>query len=585
MNYDKPLQMDTSVKVYETPQIDITAEQFRDGYIKAFQETAKTVYAIGKKFGQVDSELAENKEYIRVDEEIANARAAYIKEYENTEKMNLSDENWRSTRDEALSNLRTTEFDIINNSKLNNTAKEKFAQNSNSYYREKGVKNTLAFGEYTRQANITLASQRISDNYRLFSETDNQSERDSIINSINNNKAILKKYGVNETEINSSIIENLSKSLKVATKTQIDNLFLNLEPEIAAAQANQLILDNAQKYTATIGQISGMEKTNAFEMMDSYYKEHKTFFGQYINAQKKKQIKNLKAQEKLKNDVDKTEKKMLGYINDYDVFKITEELEGVQYTTSQMLFDVDAQENLYGEGNNILSFGKEENFFIAKLVSEKDIDEIKGTVATLKNDGLPKDKATLSAIYGFANEKANGNEKVERALLKSLAYQFKINPKIVLGGKENPSIVHTWETVKKGDYEDVQIIDGKFIGKGRQRFDKLLEKSSKDKNPVSPEILAKYLSGLVERSQDPKIKERAKTNYNSAIYKILMDDEYYEEIENALPILYDVYISPIKYKLAPLKTENLIKKSHNNIINESIESEGIEDENNGFGIQ
>lgn len=106
MKYDKPLQMDTSVKVYETPQIDITAEQFRDSYIKAFQETAKTVYAIGKKFGQVDKEIEENKEFTRVDEEIANARAAYIKEYENAEKMNLSDENWRSTRDEALSNLR-----------------------------------------------------------------------------------------------------------------------------------------------------------------------------------------------------------------------------------------------------------------------------------------------------------------------------------------------------------------------------------------------------------------------------------------------------------------------------------------------
>ena len=61
MNYDKPLQMDTSVKIYETPKIDITAEQFKDGYMKAFQETAKTVYAIGKKFSQVDREIEENK--------------------------------------------------------------------------------------------------------------------------------------------------------------------------------------------------------------------------------------------------------------------------------------------------------------------------------------------------------------------------------------------------------------------------------------------------------------------------------------------------------------------------------------------
>ena len=66
MKYDKPLQMDTSIKVYETPQIDITAEQFRDSYIKAFQETAKTVYAIGKKIGQVDREIEENKEFTAI---------------------------------------------------------------------------------------------------------------------------------------------------------------------------------------------------------------------------------------------------------------------------------------------------------------------------------------------------------------------------------------------------------------------------------------------------------------------------------------------------------------------------------------
>ena len=39
MKFDQPLQIDTSVKIYETSKIDITAEQFKDGYMKAFQES------------------------------------------------------------------------------------------------------------------------------------------------------------------------------------------------------------------------------------------------------------------------------------------------------------------------------------------------------------------------------------------------------------------------------------------------------------------------------------------------------------------------------------------------------------------
>ena len=115
-----------------------------------------------------------------------------------------------------------------------------------------------------------------------------------------------------------------------------------------------------------------MEKTNAFDLMEAYYKQHKTFFGQYINARKIKVERNIKAQEKLQKDIKKTETKTLGMINDYDVFGIIQELEGTEYTTSQLLFDVDTQEKLYGE--NILGFGEEGNLLLPKLVSKKDID-------------------------------------------------------------------------------------------------------------------------------------------------------------------------------------------------------------------
>ena len=170
MNYDKPLQIDTSVKIYETSKIDITAEQFKDGYMKAFQETAKTVYTIGKKFSQLDREIEENKEFLRVSEEIEQARADYNKEWESPEKVNLNDENWVAGRDEALANLRSAEFDIIRNSKLNNMSKEKLAKTSNSNYRERGVRNTFQYGDFTRKRNLDLALTNI-DSYIGFLET------------------------------------------------------------------------------------------------------------------------------------------------------------------------------------------------------------------------------------------------------------------------------------------------------------------------------------------------------------------------------------------------------------------------------
>ena len=585
MKFDQPLQMDTSVKIYETPKIDITAEQFKDGYMKAFQETAKTVYAIGKKFSQVDREIEENKEFSRVEEEIAEARAIYLKTYENLEKMNLSDENWRENRDKALGDLRTTEFGIINNSKLNNNLKEQFAKNSNSYYREKGVKNVLALGEYTRQANITTATQRISDSYQLFAETDNQSERDYLINSINNNKRILIKYGVNEEKLNSEIVGNLSKSLQISTKNQIDNLFSTLDPKTAAAQANQLILDNAQKYTASVCQIDGMEKTNAFDLMEAYYKQHKTFFGQYINARKIKVERNIKAQEKLQKDIKKTETKTLGMINDYDVFGIIQELEGTEYTTSQLLFDVDTQEKLYGE--NILGFGEEGNLLLPKLVSKKDIDlNIKKNIEALKNDGYSKEQATLNSIYNFTDEKSGGNEKIERSLLKSLALEYNINPTVVLKGKKNPAFISTWEIYKGGDADDIDFVEGRFLGKGRQRFERLLTKSQENNQPIPPKVLARYISGVIEKNQNPKIKSRIKSGYNQAVKALLDNDDYYSEIEKVLPILYEVFVSPKLYRRAPLKESNILKGAGERIIenNMSEREEELNEEESGYGI-
>lgn len=554
MKYDNPLQLDTSVKTYETPQIDITAEQFRDSYMKAFQETAKTVYAIGKKFGQVDREIEENKEFSRIEEEISNVRAEYIKEYENSEKMNLADENWRSSRDVALENLRTLEFDIINNSKLNNFTKEKFAKNSNSYFREKGVKNVLAYGEYTRQANISLALQKMSDSYRLFSETDNQSERDSLINSINNNKGILKKYGVDETEINSKIVENLSKSLKIATKNQIDKLFLTLDPEIATAQANQIILDNAQKYTATIGQIEGMENSNAFEMMNSYYKEHKSLFGKYINNEKKRALYNLKAQTRLQHQANSRENILRGYIKKGNSFKIAKELTGIDYFTEEMINDNYTLNEIYGM--DMQTFGNADDTNVGRIVASEDIANIKKNISSYENKGLNSIAATKEAVYGYVDSISGDNEYIKNGMLKNIAMELNINPTVLLKGRENNNYFEVQEKINKGKKFRFsgEINSGVWSTTAKKRYEDILKVLGG--SPQAKQILDSYLYGVYV--QDPILDENLLKKNPAEILRMFLDvEENYKKVVEDLNYINELGVAPIKYEYAPIKIENL----------------------------
>ena len=287
MKYDKPLQMDTSIKVYETPQIDITAEQFRDSYIKAFQETAKTIYAIGKKFGQIDSELAENKEYIRVSEELEQLKADYIKEWENPEKINLSDENWKEARDVALQGLRVAEFEIIRNSKLKNSLKESFAKNSNESYRERGVKYTLQYGEFTRKRNLDTALMGIDSYVGFLGVTDNESDRQHIIGKINNYREILKKYGVDMAMTDLSIVNKIDASMKTAMKQQVDSLFSEYPIEQAKAMASEIVANESQKFANIISNIGDVSKdANAYKFMEDFYKANKSEMNRYIEKRK-----------------------------------------------------------------------------------------------------------------------------------------------------------------------------------------------------------------------------------------------------------------------------------------------------------
>lgn len=297
MQKDVPLRAGNVNVMQDIPKINLTAGDFRKEYLNTFTNMAKDIYAIGNQFIAVDQKIEQNKEFNNVNNQLTEARAEYSKEYEDPEKIKLGDSEWREQRDSALKLLREKEFEIIRSSRIDNISKEKFSTTSNRYYTEKGVKNNMIYGEYTRQTNLSEATNNITNSIELISMTDNESEREQLINSVNNSRDILLKYGLPEAQVNSTILENIKKSLTIASKNDIDMLFDSNPPDVAYQKANELLGAGAQKYTALLGNVDGIKESKALDLMNGYYEEQKKTFGMYIKNSRDKAIHNLEVKQ------------------------------------------------------------------------------------------------------------------------------------------------------------------------------------------------------------------------------------------------------------------------------------------------
>lgn len=531
MNYDKPIQMDTSVKVYETPQIEITAEQFKEAYIKGFQETAKTVYAIGKKFGQIDSELAENKEYIRVSEELEQLKADYIKEWENPENINLDNEKWKEARDIALQDLRMSEFEIIRNSKLKNSSKESFAKNSNESYRERGVKYTLQYGEFTRKRNLDTALMGIDNYVGFLGVTDNESDRQHIIGKINNYREILKKYGVDMTMADLSIVNKIDASIKTVMKQQVDSLFSDYPIEQARAMANEIVVNQSQKFANIISNIGDVsQNANAYKFMEDFYKANKSEMNNYIKN------KEIHTKEKAARGKAAYESEIADAINLGNPEKLVGLTLKGDFGTTGFLSNKDGVLEKITNTNteNFYDIGKPEVF---PVLTNGYINKISGDRAELKKNGYTG-RAAMQPLYDMTEnltaEYEDQEEKRDKKMMIYKHYGLKtgLNPYALYKGESDPDYIEATEGIEAGkNYisKNKYVIDSDVVGsRAMGNLDVIAYNFSQTNNVLGRDRAVKFVLGVLYNSDLTRKNIEADTDI--ALKEALNDKETYNRL-------------------------------------------------------
>ena len=531
MNYDKPLQMDTSVKIYETPKIDITKEQFTDAYVKGLEEASRTVYAIGKKFSQLDKEMEQNKEFLRVSEEIEQARADYNKEWENPEKINLNDENWVTGRNEALANLRTAEFDIIRNSMLNNISKEKLAKTSNSNYRERGVRYVFQQGDFTRKRNLDLALTNIDSYIGFLETTDLESDREYIMNKINNSRDILRKYGVDMTMTDLGIVNKIDDAMKKSMKEQINLLFATMEPEQATQQANTLVAENSQKFARIVSQLDDVPKdANAYEFMESFYKANKQEMSKYIGERKR--LVEIDKQNKFKEK----ERSIQEAYYKRDTSRYLEYKFGVKnISTSQLLNNPDILKLV----TDIPAEDFTKKGLAFPFITEGINTALNGQIADRKKDPNYSLSEVYQPIYDFASENCGektGFSERRKNLIIDYALKNGIVPDVLIKGETNSDYFKVSNIMSIGNQENKDNLNiRKLLGKKTEKFDELSQAFSPIK-AVGDLMATNYVLGKAKaRNQEKMLMEFPELGF-AELMKGIPTEEYTREIKIAKEI-------------------------------------------------
>lgn len=510
MQKDVPLRAGNVNVMQDIPKINLTAGDFRKEYLNTFTNMAKDIYAIGNQFIAVDQKIEQNKEFNNVNNQLTEARAEYSKEYEDPEKIKLGDSEWREQRDSALKLLREKEFEIIRSSRIDNISKEKFSTTSNRYYTEKGVKNNMIYGEYTRQTNLSEATNNITNSIELISMTDNESEREQLINSVNNSRDILLKYGLPEAQVNSTILENIKKSLTIASKNDIDMLFDSNPPDVAYQKANELLGAGAQKYTALLGNVDGIKESKALDLMNGYYEEQKKTFGLYIKKTRDNIKKALETESRLKKEfydreiedaLYKRDPYAILYIENGKKKKITME-EFLQDNGSALSKVTDYDLNDFGDPNKEIAF---------PFLTSAAIGSLNKEIAGKISSGQYSYQESYKPLYEFADSLSKGSLRKRNALIIDYALKNKIDPVVLLEGEKNGEYFRIANLMAKGNNvsNETNISNFAFTLKGKNltNFNELAETFSSDK-VLGQTLATKYLLGYARiNNRDGKLLE------------------------------------------------------------------------------
>lgn len=319
---------------------------------------------------------------------------------------------------------------------------------------------------------------------------------------------------------------------------------------------------------------------------DNYEKEYlkSSLKAQYENARAEldKKLYSLSVQKKTQKSLETLRRKqenkdnqIMKAIEDNDPFKVIKAITEKDLTTTEMTAPENSANlnNVYGY--TMATFGDKNNSIVGRVVSDIGIANINSDILTAKNDKtliVNTEYIAKNIIEPYISENYR-NYGDDIAMRKDLGIRIKgLNPTVILEGKNNPLYYNTWDTLKIGKENSFRMATERQIPmslstKSRKRYNELLEMNINNnlgafKTVKGNEALNLYLSGLIEQKKDTDIKleKTASADYNVALSKLLENDDIFNEIKEALPILYKIKVSPINYhpaKLLPYKRQNI----------------------------
>ena len=250
-------------------------------------------------------------------------------------------------------------------------------------------------------------------------------------------------------------------------------------------------------------------------------------------------------------------------VNNNDTYKLTKFKTGLDYSFKNMLDDEKNIETLYGEENNIKSFGNIDNWQIAKVLNKEAMDIIKNKKAVLDDTNSDTYSNSISAIYEFANEYSGGDNSKKNMIIKDAARQLGLDINIVLNYEKNPEYLTIGKMLRKGKNIElgIDVIDGDleqgikniFNWRTEDKYLELFNELGGDERAY--EVLNQYISGFVA-SEAAEYKRTVEYMPLSSFQAVLKDKDMFEKLKKNLYIVKDLAITPIKYDYAQVKGEN-----------------------------
>ena len=525
-----------------------------------------------EKFARETDELKINNERTRLKLEIANNRIAFKEKYLSDPSVYASQEKWDETS-------RLYEQERINAKKLIAESKYLSKDEKSLWAKDMDLDFRKDWLDPMNKRNGVVVQERVNEATTLLETAVNNASMDDLyktntienfISQANNIYQPLISLGIaTDNDRNKAIVKGMAsiEGTRLERKFENDILYSPILSDEQKAEEIKKAIGSLNSDTRINSIADNMSKEYGY---NDYEKEYlkSSLKVQYQKAEvelNKKlyklttQNKTQKALEALQRKQNNKDNEIMKAIEDNDPFKMIKATTGKDLTTTEMLSTENSSNMESTYGLTIASFSDVNNSVCGQVISTVGTKKIKDGISALKGDGTVK-VSTQALVENVLNPYIAENFRKygdDIAMLKDIGTRedFKglFNATVLLKGKDNPLYYKVWDTLKEAESDKVKFVGGKFYGKGRQRFERLLNSKNYVNTPQSAEVLASYLSGIVEQSMDKKIQATAKGDYNIAIHKILIDEETFRNIENnILPILYNVKVSPINYQQAKL---------------------------------